>query len=79
MSKPATGNALPRSADRLLKISSDNSDALRDRGLAYRELGHVKGAREDLSKYLQLTPNAEDEEAVRHYLIDMSSIRTKLN
>ncbi|MGH8109751.1 MAG: SirB1 family protein [Arenimonas sp.] len=68
-----------RSADRLLKISSDNSDALRDRGLAYRELGYVKGAREDLAKYLQLMPNAEDEEAVRNYLVDMSSIRTKLN
>ena len=68
-----------RSADRLLKISSDNSDALRDRGLAYRELGHVKGAREDLSKYLQLMPNSEDEEAIRNHLIDISSVRTKLN
>ncbi len=68
-----------RSADRLLKISCDSSDALRDRGLAYRELGYVKGAREDLAKYLQLTPNAEDEEAVRNYLVDLSSIRTKLN
>lgn len=68
-----------RSADRLLKISGDNSDALRDRGIAYRELGHVKGAREDLSKYLQLTPNAEDEESVRNHLVELSSIRTKLN
>ena len=68
-----------RSADRLLKISSDNSDALRDRGLAYRELGYAMGAREDLSKYLQLMPNAEDEEAIRNHLIDLSSVRTKLN
>lgn len=68
-----------RTADRLLKISNDNSDALRDRGLAYRELGYVKGAREDLSRYLQLMPNAEDEETVRNYLIDMSSVRSKLN
>lgn len=68
-----------RSADRLLKISGENSDALRDRGLAYRELGHVKGAREDLAKYLQLMPDAEDEEAIRHHLVDLSSIRTKLN
>jgi regulator of sirC expression with transglutaminase-like and TPR domain len=68
-----------RSADRLLKISSDSSDALRDRGLAYRELGYIKGAREDLTKYLQLMPNAEDEEAVRDHLVDMSSIRAKLN
>ncbi len=68
-----------RSADRLLKISSDNSDALRDRGLAYRELGYVKGAREDLASYLKLTPNADDEEMVRNYLVDLSSIRTNLN
>lgn len=68
-----------RSADRLLKISSDNSDALRDRGLAYRELGYVKGARDDLAKYLQLVPGAEDEEAVRNHLVELSSIRTKLN
>ena len=68
-----------RSADRLLKISSDNSDALRDRGLAYRELGYAMGAREDLSRYLQLMPSAEDEEAIRNHLIDLSSVRTKLN
>lgn len=68
-----------RTADRLLKISNDNSDALRDRGLAYLELGYAKGAREDLARYLHLVPNAEDEEAVRNHLIDMSSVRTKLN
>lgn len=68
-----------RTADRLLKISNDNSDALRDRGLAYLELGYAKGAREDLARYLHLVPNAEDEEAVRNHLVDMSSIRTKLN
>jgi regulator of sirC expression with transglutaminase-like and TPR domain len=68
-----------RSADRLLKISTDNADALRDRGLAYRELGHIKGAREDLSRYLQLTPNAEDEEGVRNILIDLSGMRSHLN
>lgn len=68
-----------RTADRLLKISSDNSDALRDRGLAYLELGYVMGAREDLSKYMQLMPNAEEEETIRNHLIELSSVRTKLN
>jgi regulator of sirC expression with transglutaminase-like and TPR domain len=68
-----------RSADRLLKISSDSTDALRDRGLAYRELGYVKGARDDLANYLRLTPTAEDEEAIRNYLVELSSVRTKLN
>lgn len=68
-----------RSADRLLKISNDSPDALRDRGLAYRELGYVNGAREDLANYLKLTPNADDEETVRNYLVDLSGIRTRLN
>jgi regulator of sirC expression with transglutaminase-like and TPR domain len=68
-----------RSADRLLKISHDSSDAFRDRGLAYRELGHLKGAREDLSRYLQLTPNAEDDEAIRNILIELNSRRWQLN
>ena len=49
-----------RTADRLLKISPETAEALRDRGLAYRELGHAKGAREDLARYLQLLPDAED-------------------
>jgi regulator of sirC expression with transglutaminase-like and TPR domain len=68
-----------RSADRLLKISSDSTDALRDRGLAYRELGYIKGAREDLAKYLQLAPTAEDEESIRNYLVELSSVRSNLN
>jgi regulator of sirC expression with transglutaminase-like and TPR domain len=68
-----------RSADRLLKISHDSNDAFRDRGLAYRELGHLKGAREDLSRYLQLTPHAEDDEAIRNILIELSSNRWQLN
>jgi regulator of sirC expression with transglutaminase-like and TPR domain len=68
-----------RSADRLLKISHDSNDAFRDRGLAYRELGHLKGAREDLSRYLQLTQNAEDDEAIRNILIELNSRRWQLN
>ncbi|MFY2762711.1 SirB1 family protein [Arenimonas sp. MALMAid1274] len=68
-----------RSADRLLKLSPDTAEALRDRGLAYRELGHVKGAREDLTRYLQLLPEAEDLDAVRATLIDLGTARTRMN
>lgn len=68
-----------RSADRLLKISGDSNDAFRDRGLAYKELGYAKGAREDLARYLQLTPNADDEEAIRNMLIELNSTRSSLN
>ncbi|WP_146908076.1 SirB1 family protein [Arenimonas daejeonensis] len=68
-----------RSADRLLKLSPDTAEALRDRGLAYRELGYTKGAREDLARYLQLLPEADDLESIRSSLIDLSGASTRVN
>lgn len=68
-----------RSADRLLKLSPDTAEAVRDRGLAYRELGHAKGAREDLARYLQLLPEADDAEAIRIALIDLGAASIRLN
>lgn len=62
-----------RSADRLLKLSPDTAEALRDRGLAYRELGYESGARDDLARYLQLLPEADDLDAVRSALIDLGT------
>ena len=68
-----------RSADRLLKLSPDTAEAVRDRGLAYRELGHAKGAREDFARYLQLLPEAEDAEAIRIALIELGAGSIRLN
>ena len=68
-----------RTADRLLKISPEATEAWRDRGLAYRELGYAKGAREDLSRYLQVQKSADDEEAIRAILVEVSGQRTRLN
>ena len=68
-----------RSADRLLKLSPNGPDALRDRGLAYRELGYAKGARDDLARYLQLAPEADDVESVRLALIELGSSPSRLN
>jgi regulator of sirC expression with transglutaminase-like and TPR domain len=62
-----------RSADRILKLSPDLPDALRDRGLAYAELDYGTGVRTDLTRYLQLKPEAEDAESVRHRLIEHAS------
>lgn len=66
-----------RTADRLLKLSPDTAEALRDRGLAYRELGHAQGARDDLARYLQLLPEADDLDAVRSVLIDLGTTRAR--
>lgn len=68
-----------RTADRLLKLSPNTAEALRDRGLAYRELGYAKGAREDLARYLQLLPEASDTEEVREALVDLAGEPTRLN
>ena len=68
-----------RTADRLLKLSPDTAEALRDRGLAYRELGYTQGAREDLARYLQLLPEADDIESIRSSLIDLGTTRTRVN
>ena len=70
---------LARSADRLLKITPNTPEAWRARGLAYRELGYSKGAREDLARYLHAMPEAEDAEAVRQALVDLSGVRARLN
>jgi len=59
-----------RSADRVLKLVPDNAEALRDRGLGYLELGHHAGAREDLQRYLQRNPHADDAADVRLRLIE---------
>ena len=68
-----------RSADRLLKLSPDTAEAVRDRGLAYRELGYAKGAREDLARYLQLLPEADDVDAIRIALIELGSGHGRIN
>jgi regulator of sirC expression with transglutaminase-like and TPR domain len=68
-----------RTADRLLKLSPDTAEALRERGLAYRELGYTRGAREDLVRYLQLLPEADDVDAVRSALIDLGTAPARMN
>lgn len=68
-----------RSADRLLKLSPGDGDALRDRGLGYLQLGHRSGARDDLSRYLQLNPDADDALRMRAKLIDLSRGSARTN
>lgn len=60
-----------RSADRVLKLSPANADALRDRGLGYLKLGHAHGARQDLGRYLQLKPEAADASVLREHLVEL--------
>jgi regulator of sirC expression with transglutaminase-like and TPR domain len=68
-----------RSSDRLLKIAPGLGEEVRDRGLAYLKLGHVAGARDDLTRYLQVQPEAADAEAVRSLLIEATGKTLRLN
>lgn len=61
-----------RCADRLLKLTPDDPEALRDRGLGYFKLGHRHGARQDLARYLQLHPEAPDSGLLRERVVEMS-------
>ncbi len=60
-----------RSADRLLKLSPNDPDALRDRGLGYLHMGYNSGARTDLARYLQLNPRARDAMKMRARLVEL--------
>ena len=61
-----------RCADRILKLTPTNAEALRDRGLGYLKLGHMHGARQDLARYLQLNPGASDRDSLRERVVDLS-------
>jgi len=68
-----------RSADRILSLAPGQNDALRDRGMAYLQLGHDAGARSDLAGYLQREPDADDAAKVRDRLVELGSGRPRLH
>lgn len=65
-----------RSADRVLKLTPDQPDALRDRGLAYLKMDYKAGAQRDLARYLHLSPEANDAPAMREQLVELNAVRT---
>ena len=71
----------PRRAQRRpgLKLAPEQADALRDRGLAYLQLDYLPGARQDLARYLDLAPDADDAEQVRERLVDAAGARAALH
>ena len=68
-----------RSADRVLKLSPEQPEALRDRGLAYLNMDHQHGARHDLARYLQLAPEAADAGAMRERLVELNTSRSRMH
>ncbi|GAB2495185.1 SirB1 family protein [Pseudoxanthomonas sangjuensis] len=68
-----------RSADRVLKLSPDQPEALRDRGLAYLHMDYARGARDDLARYLHAAPQAGDADAMREKLVDLSARPSRMH
>lgn len=68
-----------RSADRILKLSPDQPEALRDRGVAYLRLGHRGGARHDLARYVQQNPQASDMAQMRERLVELNTGSSRMH
>lgn len=61
-----------RCSDRLVALDPHSADEYRDRGLLYLRLDHASAAREDLTRYLAESPEADDVDEVRLALIEAS-------
>jgi regulator of sirC expression with transglutaminase-like and TPR domain len=68
-----------RSADRVLKLSPEQPEALRDRGLAYLRMDYAQGARHDLARYLHVAPEAPDAHALRERLVELNTRRSRMH
>ncbi len=68
-----------RSADRVLKLSPDQPEALRDRGLAYLKMDYLQGARHDLARYLHVAPEAPDAMAMRERLVELNTSKSRMH
>jgi len=68
-----------RSADRVLKLSPEQPEALRDRGLAYLNMDYKQGARHDLARYLHMAPEAPDALALRERLVELNASTSRMH
>ena len=63
-----------RCADRILKLSPDNAEALRDRGLGYLQAGPPpRRARRTWRATCSCNPDAADAGSLRERLVELSS------
>jgi regulator of sirC expression with transglutaminase-like and TPR domain len=65
--------------DRIISLQPDSVPAIRERGLLAARLGAVESARADLSRLLELVPQAPDATSIRARLEELRAKRTFLN
>ncbi len=68
-----------RCADRIVWLDQRDPDEVRERGLLYARVGHVRAAREDLRQYLALVPQGEDHDRIRQIMVELGSSSGRLN
>jgi regulator of sirC expression with transglutaminase-like and TPR domain len=65
--------------NRMLLVTPDASNELRDRGLLYHRLECHRAALKDLSDYAEREPDAPDLDEVRGKLVELSALCARLN
>ena len=65
--------------DRIISLNPDSVPALRERGMLAARLGSVEAARADLSRLLELVPQAPDAAAIRQRLEELRGKASVLN
>lgn len=65
--------------DRILSLTPNAGGALRERGFLAARLGAIEAARADLTRVLELEPNASDAAMLETQLVSLSAARKALN
>jgi regulator of sirC expression with transglutaminase-like and TPR domain len=65
--------------DRIISLTPNSAPALRERGLLAARLGSIEGARADLSRLLELVPDAPDAASLRQQLKQLRAKASVLN
>ena len=63
----------------IITLSPADANEVRDRGLLYRELEAFRAALEDLERYLELAPDAQDAQEIREHVIELRKTVNRLN
>jgi regulator of sirC expression with transglutaminase-like and TPR domain len=63
----------------IITLSPADANEVRDRGLLYRNLEGFRAALEDLERYLELAPDAEDAQEIREHVIELRKAVDRLN
>ena len=66
-------------SDALLRLQPDSEDALRERGLIYRELGHLPAALADLSRYVEVASDAQEIARIAPLLAELRSASMRVH